>query len=94
MNLEKLKYEADFNQKLLIDKVEELVKIECDVDKLKKEIRAKYIGEVEEKIIKLMAKYIEAFRCITKENPHTERTIKSFLGSVGSIIREEDDKEI
>lgn len=96
MNLEELKISADFNQNLLIDRVEDLVRSEydIDIDKLKGDVKKEYLKQVDEKFIKLMGKYIQDFRSINRENPNTERTIKNFLQSVGDIINENDVKEI
>lgn len=54
MNLEQLKKQASLDQKLLIEKVETLVRSEYNRDDMLAEIRQEYISRVGKRIIDIM----------------------------------------
>jgi hypothetical protein len=82
MNLQQIKSQASLDQKLLIEKVEMLVRSEYDKDKMLEEIRGEYISRVGVKITKLLPDYKSFI------SPGEGYLFKEFVYKVGDILRE------
>lgn len=90
MNLEQLKKQASLDQKLLIEKVETLVRLEYNRDDMLADIRQEYISRVGKRIIDIMPDFKPYLSWPDKW------LFKEFCRKVGDILREEleYDKEI
>ena len=83
MNLKELKKQASLDQKLLIEKVENLVRSEYDRDDMLAEIRREYVSRVGKRIIDIMPDYKPYI------SPRDGSLFKEFCHKVGDFLREE-----
>ena len=83
MNLEELKSQASLEQKLLIEKVENLVRSEYNREDMMEEIRQSYISRISKRIIDI----IPTYKPDITYGDHF--LFKEFCYQVGDILREE-----
>lgn len=81
MNLQQLKSQASLEQKLLIEKVENLVRSEYDKDELLAQIKKQYMAEVESRVGDLFKSrgMVRRYNWFEQE--------RNFCYEVGDIIR-------
>jgi len=86
MNLQQIKSQASLDQRLLIEKVEGLIRSEYDKDELLNEVRKDYLDRVQQKSAKIIDQYTPSFGrdMMWRDNYH----IESFFRKIGDVLNE------
>lgn len=86
MNLQQIKSQASLDQRLLIEKVESLIRSEYDKDELLNEVRKDYLERVQQKTSQIIEKYTPSFSREMKWRDNYN--IESFFHKIGDVLNE------
>lgn len=88
MNLQQIKSQASLDQKLLIEKVEALIRSEYDNDELLKEVRKDYLNRVQRETFKIIEKYAPFYGDNISMRCRDNYQLESFFREIGDVIYE------